>query len=53
MEGMPRDLPQTEMGEMMRKMCLPILYQLDRAFKLHREGIDGDGGGGFVAVDES
>lgn len=49
MEVMRRDLPQTETGEMMRKMCLPIMDQLDLAFKLHREGSVG-GGGGFVDV---
>lgn len=52
MEGMRRDLPQTETGEMMRKMCLPIMDQLDWAFKLHRERSGGGGGGGFVTVDE-
>ena len=52
MEGMRRDLPQTETGEMMRKMCLPIMDQLDWAFKLHREG-SGGGGGGFVDVEEN
>jgi transcription initiation factor TFIIH subunit 1 len=52
MEGMRKDLPQTENGEMMRKMCLPIMDQLDWAFKLHREGSGGGGGGGFVAVEE-
>jgi transcription initiation factor TFIIH subunit 1 len=53
MEGMRRDLPQTETGEMMRKMCLPIMDQLDWAFKLHREGSGGGGGGGFVTVEEA
>ncbi|KAL7581028.1 hypothetical protein ACA910_005834 [Epithemia clementina (nom. ined.)] len=52
MEGMRRDLPQTATGEMMRKMCLPIMDQLDWAFKLHREG-SGGGGGGFVDVEEN
>jgi transcription initiation factor TFIIH subunit 1 len=52
MEGMRKELPQTETGEMMRKMCLPIMDQLDWAFKLHREGSGGGGGGGFVAVEE-
>jgi transcription initiation factor TFIIH subunit 1 len=33
-------------------MCLPIMDQLDWAFKLHREGSGGGGGGGFVAVEE-
>lgn len=51
MEVMRKDLPQTETGELMRKMCLPIMGQLDWAFKLHREGSGGGGGGGFVAVD--
>ena len=50
MEVMRKGLPQNESGEMMRKMCLPIMDQLDWAFKLQREG--GGGGGGFVAVDE-
>jgi transcription initiation factor TFIIH subunit 1 len=52
MEGMRRDFPQTEIGEMMRKMCLPIMDQLDWAFKLHREGSGSGGGGGFVTVEE-
>ncbi|ACI65551.1 predicted protein [Phaeodactylum tricornutum CCAP 1055/1] len=52
MESMRRELPQTETGEMMRKMCLPIMDQLDWAFKLHREGSGGGVGGGFVAVEE-
>jgi transcription initiation factor TFIIH subunit 1 len=61
MEGMRKALPQTETGETMRKMCLPIMDQLDWAFQLHREGSDaragrrgrgGAVGGGFVAVDE-
>lgn len=53
MEGMRREFPQTETGELQRKMCLPIMDQLDWAFKLHREGVGGAGrGGGFVAVEE-
>lgn len=52
METMRKQLPQTETGETMRKMCLPIMDQLDWAFKLHREGSGGGGGGGFVTVDE-
>ena len=52
MEEMRRNLPQTETGEMMRKMCLPIMDQLHWAFKLHREG-SGGGGGGFVDVEEN
>jgi transcription initiation factor TFIIH subunit 1 len=58
MEGMRKALPQTETGETMRKMCLPIMDQLDWAFQLHREGARSRGpggavGGGFVAVDEN
>lgn len=49
MEEMRRNLPQTSDGELMRKMCLPLMRQLDWAFKLYREGTGG-GGGGFVAV---
>jgi transcription initiation factor TFIIH subunit 1 len=48
MEQMRKELPQTEMGEVMRKMCLPIMDQLDNAFQLHREG--SGTGGGFVTV---
>ena len=50
MEGMRRDLPQTETGEIMRKMCLPIMDQLNSAFKLHGQR-SGGRGGGFVTVD--
>jgi len=50
MEKMRKGLPQTESGEVMRKMCLPIMKQLDWAFKLHREG-SGGSGGGFVTVE--
>lgn len=53
MEAMRKEFPQTETGELMRKMCLPIMDQLDWAFKLDREGTGGAGrGGGFVAVEE-
>lgn len=53
MEGMRKEFPQTETGELQRKMCLPIMDQLDWAFKLHREGTRGAGrGGGFVTVEE-
>jgi transcription initiation factor TFIIH subunit 1 len=51
MEGMRKELSQTSTGELMRKMCLPIMDQLDWAFKLHREGSGGGGGGGFVDVE--
>lgn len=53
MEAFRKDLPETESGQMMRKMCLPIMHQLDWAFKLHRERSGGGGGGGFVDVDET
>ena len=52
MEGMRRTLEQTETGEIMRKMCLQIMDQLDWAFKLHREGSGVGGGGGFVTIEE-
>uniref|UniRef100_A0A7S4RRM8 BSD domain-containing protein n=1 Tax=Ditylum brightwellii TaxID=49249 RepID=A0A7S4RRM8_9STRA len=50
MEVMRKELPQSETGEIMRKMCLPIMDQLDCAFQLHRDG--SGGGGGFVTVEE-
>ena len=50
MEQMRKELPQTEIGEVMRKMCLPIMDQLDNAFRLHREG--SGTGGGFVTVED-
>lgn len=51
METVRNGLPQNEDGLMMRKMCLPIMEQLDGAFKLHREAASGaNGGGGFVEV---
>ena len=51
MDGMRKELPTTEVGERMRKMCLLIMEQLDWAFKLHRDG-SGTGGGGFVTVED-
>ncbi|CAB9503541.1 transcription factor IIH subunit 1 [Seminavis robusta] len=51
MEEMRKNFPQTETGELQRKMCLPIMDQLDWAFKLHREGTGG-GGSGFVTIEE-
>lgn len=51
MDAMRRSFPQTESGQLMSKMCLPIMDQLDWAFQLHREGLGG-AGGGFVAVEE-
>jgi len=50
MEVTRKQLPQSEEGEKMRKMFLPLMDQLDWAFKLHREGSGGGGGGGFVSV---
>lgn len=51
METVRKELPQNEDGEMMRKMCLPIMDQLDCAFKLHREAASGaTNNGGFVDV---
>ena len=50
METMRKGLPQTEAGEMMRKMCLPIMDQLDWAFQLHRDR--NGGAGGFVTVED-
>lgn len=54
MEAMRKSLPQSKLGEAMRKMCVPIMDQLDLAFKLHRENASGraGGGGGFVTVEE-
>jgi len=52
LEGMRRDLPQTELGEQMRKMCLPIMDQLDWAFKLNRDRDTLRSGGGFVDIQD-
>lgn len=52
MEGVRKSMPQTEVGETMRKMYLPVMDQLDWAIKLHREGTGGGGGGGFVTVED-
>ena len=54
MEAVRKALPQNEDGEIMRKMCLPIMDQLDWAFQLHRESSEGGGRGtgGFVTVEE-
>ena len=52
MEGVRKSLPQTEIGETMRKMYLPIMDQLDWAIKLHREGTGGGSSGGFVTVED-
>jgi transcription initiation factor TFIIH subunit 1 len=53
-DGMRKELPQSELGEVMRKMCFPIMVQLDWAFKLRREGSGVSTGrsGGFVTVEE-
>ena len=45
-EKMRGELPQSPQGEMMRRMCKPIMDQLDLAFKLHYRG-------GFVSVGSS
>jgi len=50
LEGMRKDLPQIELGEQMRKMCLPIMDQLDWAFKLNRD--ISRSGGGFVDIQD-
>lgn len=51
METVRKELPQNEDGEIMRKMCLPIMDQLDCAFKLHGETASGaSSSGGFVDV---
>lgn len=50
MESMRKDLPQTDLGEKMRKMCLPIMDQLDWAFKLNHDS--SGSGGGFVTVND-
>jgi transcription initiation factor TFIIH subunit 1 len=51
-EVMRKEQPPTEMGEIMRKMCLPIMDQLDWAFQLNREGSGAGASGGFVTVEE-
>jgi hypothetical protein len=38
METMRKNLPQTPQGEQMRRMCKPIMDQLDLAFQLHHRG---------------
>uniref|UniRef100_A0A7S2URI8 Uncharacterized protein n=1 Tax=Attheya septentrionalis TaxID=420275 RepID=A0A7S2URI8_9STRA len=52
MEAMRKELPQSEAGERMRKMCKPIMDQLDWAFQLNRGDLGRSGGGGFVTVEE-
>jgi transcription initiation factor TFIIH subunit 1 len=52
LDTMRKGFPHTDAGNMMQKMCLPLMDQLDWAFKLHREGSGGGGGGGFVTVEE-
>ena len=51
------DLPQTDLGEQMRKMFLPIMNQLDCAIKLYNDVSTSGGGfvtvgGGFVTVED-
>eukprot|EP01083_Nonionella_stella_P283866 966237_1 len=50
MEVMRKEQPQTDLGEQMRKMCLPIMDQLDWAFKLNRDS--SGSGSGFVTVED-
>merc|ERR1712071_370945 len=45
MEETRKSLPLTEQGEIMKKMCMPIMDQLDYAFKLNQGS-----GGGFSTV---
>jgi len=45
MEETRKNLPQTDQGEIMKKMCMPIMDQLDYAFKLNQGS-----GGGFSTV---
>lgn len=52
MDEMRKDLEATSESELMRKMCLQIMNQLDWAFQLHRDGASGGGGGGFVTIEE-
>ena len=52
MDTTRKSLTQSETDEMMRKMFLPIMDQLDWAFKLHREGSGVRSSGGFVTVEE-
>jgi transcription initiation factor TFIIH subunit 1 len=52
LDTMRKSFPHTDAGNMMQKMCLPLMDQLDWAFKLHREGSGVGGGGGFVTVEE-
>lgn len=53
MDGLRKELEATgETGELMRKMYLQIMDQLNWVFKLHREGSGGGGGGGFVTIEE-
>ena len=50
MEQARNHLPQSQHVEDMRNMYLPIMYQLDLAFKKYNAG-SGGGGGGFVDVE--
>lgn len=51
MEEMRKGCPATETGELMRRMCLPIMEQLDWAFQLYREDSSNGSAGGFVTVE--
>lgn len=46
MEETRKSLPMTEQGELMGKMCMPIMDQLDYAMRVHRRS-----GGGFATIE--
>ena len=48
LEEMRKSFPQAELGERMRKMCKPIMDQLDSAFVLNKDS--SRSGGGFVDI---
>lgn len=52
MDEMRKGQKETSTGQMMGKMWLQVMNQLDWAFKLHREGTGSGGGGGFVTIEE-
>lgn len=53
MDEMRKEQKETGTGQIMGKMWLQVMNQLDWAFKLHREGTgSGGGGGGFVTIEE-
>jgi transcription initiation factor TFIIH subunit 1 len=52
MDEMRKEQKETNAGQIMGKMWLQVMNQLDWAFKLHREGTGSGGGGGFVTIEE-